>query len=116
MPASKRPISIVILACVYLLVGCGGFVMHFPELLARHPDAISIEVTELIAVLCGIFLLVGKNWARWLALAWIVFHVAISVGQMRELIIHSAICAVIAFILFRPPANQYFRGPRIQPS
>jgi hypothetical protein len=44
MNANKRPISVTILACVYLAVGVGGFAVHFRELLARHPDAVGIEV------------------------------------------------------------------------
>ncbi len=78
MNANKRPISVTILACVYLAVGVGGFAVHFRELLARHPDAVGIEVTELTAIVCGVFLLRGQNWARWLALAWIAFHVVLS--------------------------------------
>ncbi len=64
MNANKRPISLTILACVYLAVGVGGFAVHFRELLARHPDAVGIEVTELTAIVCGVFLLQGQNWAR----------------------------------------------------
>ena len=76
-----RPISITILACVYLMVGTVGFAFHFREILARrafqYDDAL-IEFTELIAIVCGVFLMQGRNWARWLALAWIAFHVAFS--------------------------------------
>ena len=31
-----------------------------------------------LAIVCGVFLLRGHNWARWLALAWIAFHVVLS--------------------------------------
>ena len=36
---------------------------------------ISIALFELLAVLAGVFLLKGRNWARWLLLLWIAFHV-----------------------------------------
>jgi hypothetical protein len=59
----------------------------------------------------GIFLLRGQNWARWLALAWIVFHVALSAFHpLRELAVHVVLCAFIALVLFRPAAGRYFRG------
>lgn len=111
MSSSKRPVSILILACAYLAVGAIGFVFHFRlhELLALQRDSILIEVTELLAILSGAFLLRGQNWSRWLALAWMGFHVAISVYEPRQLAIHSLLLAVIAWILFRPSAARYFR-------
>ncbi|HEV3149311.1 MAG TPA: hypothetical protein VGY94_00070 [Acidobacteriaceae bacterium] len=115
MISSKRPISVTILACVYLAVGLGGFVAHFRELLAGHPDAVAIEVTELTAIVCGVFLFRGQNWARWLALAWIAFHVVLSAFHaIPELAIHAVFCAVFAWVLFRPEAARYFRGARVE--
>ena len=115
MNANKRPISVTILACVYLAVGVGGFAVHFRELLARHPDAVGIEVTELTGIVCGVFLLRGQNWAPWLALAWIAFHVVLSAFHaIPELIIHAVFCAVFAWVLFRPEAARYFRGARVE--
>jgi hypothetical protein len=109
MNGNKRPISVTILACVYLAVGALGFAAHFRELLARYPDAVPIELTELAAIVCGAFLLRGHNWARWLAMAWIAFHVVLSAfHQIPELIIHTLFCAAIAWILFRPEAARYF--------
>jgi len=111
----KRPLSITILACIYLAVGVIGFAFHFRELLAGHHDAVAIELTELVAILCGVFLLRGHNWARWLALAWIAFHVVLSAFHaIPELAIHAVFCAVIAWILFRPEAARYFRGARME--
>jgi hypothetical protein len=117
MNANKRPISVTILACAYLAVGVGGFAIHFRELLARHPDAVGIEVTEFTAIVCGVFLLQGQNWARWLALAWIAFHVIVSAFHaVPELFIHAVFCAVFAWVLLRPDAARYFRGARVEPT
>jgi hypothetical protein len=115
MNSNKRPVSITILACVYLAVGIIGFAYHFRDL--RQPDGIGIELTEFLAILCGAFLLRGKNWARWLALAWIAFHVILSAFHpFRELAIHGLFFAVIVWLLFRPEAARYFRGARIEPT
>jgi hypothetical protein len=109
----KRPLSVTILACVYLAVGVIGFAFHFRELLAGHHDAVAIELTEFVAILCGAFLLRGQNWARWLALAWIAFHVVLSAfHSIPESAIHAVFCAVIAWILFRSEGAQYFRDAR----
>ncbi len=110
MDTNRRPISIWVIAVLYLAVGIAGFIGHFHTLLAHEPDSIGIEVTELTAVVAGVFLLLGRNWARWLALAWIVFHVILSIFHpVRELAIHAVLCALIAWGLFHPGANRYFR-------
>jgi hypothetical protein len=111
MNAIKRPISVTIVACMYLAVGILAFAYHFRELLSLQRDSFSAEVTEVLAVIAGAFMLRGHNWARWLALAWIVFHLILSVfDHLHGLAIHGLLCAVIAWILFRPEAARYFRG------
>jgi hypothetical protein len=111
MNASKRPISVTIIACLYLAVGGVAFVYHFRELLSLQSDSFGMELTEVLAVVSGAFLLRGHNWARWLALAWIVFHVILSIFDSDHgLVVHGLLCAVIAWILFRPEASRYFCG------
>lgn len=115
MNGNRRPISVTILACLYLAAGAIGFAFHFKELLAAHPDAVGIELTEFVAILCGAFLLRGHNWARWLALAWIVFHVVLSAfHSVHEVAIHGLLCAVIAWLLFRTEATRYFCRARTE--
>ena len=110
MNVNKRPISVLIVASAYVAIGVIGLVSHLPKLLAAQPDSIWVELTELLAIVCGAFLLRGKNWARWLALAWIAFHVAQSVVYPpRGLVVHSLAFVVIAWILLRPAASRYFR-------
>jgi hypothetical protein len=112
----KRPLSVTILSCVYLAVGVIGFAAHFRELLAGHQDAVAMEVTELVAIVCGAFLLRGHNWARWLAVVWIAFHVVLSAFHaIPELAVHAVFCVVIVWLLFRPEAARYFRGARMEP-
>ncbi|HTV82049.1 MAG TPA: hypothetical protein VME18_05320 [Acidobacteriaceae bacterium] len=105
----RRPFSVTLLACLYLAVGVAGFAAHFRGLLAHQPDACGIEITEFLAAVVGLFLLLGHNWARWLALAWIAFHVAISIHDPRRLAIHSAFLILFAWILFRRAARLWFR-------
>ena len=106
----RPPIAVILVIAVYLLVGVMGFVYHFRELTAGHQDAIAIELTELTAVIAGVGLLMRKNWARWLALVWVVFHVVLSLFHpLRELMIHVALCLVIAWLLFRPGTATWFR-------
>ncbi len=108
----RRPISVTIVACVYLAVGIGGFATHFSASVTDFSrfDGFWIELTELAALVSGAFLLRRQNWARWLALAWIAFHVIISFGKPGEFAIHCLFCAGIAWALFRSGADLYFRG------
>jgi hypothetical protein len=111
MDRNTRPLSVTILACIFLLVGAAGFVFHFRELLPLQRDGLIVEGTEILAVVAGAFMLRGHNWARWLALAWMAFHVAISIGDpVKKLTMHAVIFILIAWILLRPPAGRYFRG------
>jgi len=111
---AKRPLSVTLIAILYLAVGIAGFIGHGREALAAKSlpaDSIAIELTEFAAVVCGAFMLRAQNWARWLALAWMAFHVVISVFHpWRELVIHAVFLLLIAWILFRPPAGRYFRN------
>jgi hypothetical protein len=110
MPSNTRPLSVTLVACLYILIGVVGFVFHFKELLSRQPDAVAIELTELMGLLAGAFMLRGHNWARWLALAWIAFHVIVSAFHpLMELALHSVFLIVIAWVLLRPAGARYFR-------
>jgi hypothetical protein len=110
---NKRPLSVTILACIYIGVGTVGFVYHFRPILASHAfhyDDFLVELSEIVAIVCGAFLLRGHNWARWLALAWIAFHVGISFfDSLQKVVVHGLLLLLIAYFLFRPEARIYFR-------
>jgi hypothetical protein len=76
--------------------------------MAHQNYSLWIELTELLAIASGAFMLRGHNWARWLALVWMAFHVAISFPVHRQMAVHSAIFAGIAWVLFRPDVRRYF--------
>ena len=74
-----------------------------------------VFIVRLIAILCGVFLLRGSNWARWLLLVWIAYHVILSVFHSpSELLMHSFLFAVVAYFLFRPQASAYFRTAKAE--
>jgi hypothetical protein len=108
MNSAKRPIAVLFLSCLYIVVGSIGFVFNFTKLMALQPQSIWIELTELLALIAGAFMFRAQNWARWLALVWMAFHVAISFPVVRQVVTHSIILALIAWILFRPDARRYF--------
>jgi hypothetical protein len=115
----KRPRSVTIIAWLYIVVGVGGFVSHGMEALSSHAfrlDFIEAEVVELTAIVCGVFVLRGRNWARWLALAWIGFHVVLSAfSSLHEFIVHAVFFAAIARSLFGSGTADYFRSEPTEP-
>jgi len=66
---------------------------------------------RIIAVVGGVFLLMGHNWARWLMLAWLAFHVAVSAfHSLSEFI---AACSAVDDSRLRPigpPTSKYFQS------
>jgi len=111
---NRRPLSVTIIGYVYIVIGAVGFAYHFTEFKAPFQyDFVWVELVRLIAIVCGVYMLRGHNWARWLALVWIAFHVVLSAFHtLPELAIHSLFCATLAYFLFRPTATSYFRAVR----
>ena len=118
MIAGKRPLSVTIIGLLFIAAGAFGFVYHVSEFKhAFHNDLIWVLLVRLMAIVGGVFMLLGKNWARWLILIWMAYHVVLSAFHSRsELITHSLLLVVIAYFLFRPKVVEYFRGPRAAPA
>jgi hypothetical protein len=108
----RRPISITVLGALLIVAGSVGLVYHATEFKSFQPfpwDLLAISVVRLLAILAGVYLLLGKNWARWLALAWIAFHVVVGAfNGTVQFAIHAALLLVFAFLLFRPAAKTFF--------
>jgi hypothetical protein len=112
----RRPLSVTLVSLLLAAAGAVGFVYHFAELNLRHPfqnDAVWVGVIRLLAVVGGVYMLRGQNWARSLAMLWIGFHVVVSgFHSLPEFAIHGLLFAVFAYVLFRRPATKYFRTAR----
>ncbi len=108
---NRRPIAVTCVAWLFIAVGTAMFLFHFPGLLHPHWDDFLVEFTELLALLAGIYMLRKKNWARWLALVWMVFHIALSaIPPFQGLVVHVVIFSGITYLLLRSDAAEYFRG------
>ena len=110
---NKRPLTVTIIGLLLAVVGLAGFAFHLYEIKPQHAlegGNIWIFVVEVVAIVAGVFVLRGNNWARWLAVGWIAFHVAFSfLNSLRQVAVHSLILLLFACLLFRPEANAYFR-------
>ena len=110
----KRPLAVTLIAWLYIVAGTVGLAYHGTKFKTLDPfpsELVWICLIRLLAILCGVFLLRGKNWARWLAVAWMAYHVGLSAFHtVAELILHTLFLAIIAWFLFRPNASAYFRN------
>jgi hypothetical protein len=109
----KRPLAVTIISWIYIVAGIGGIAYHAREFNLQHPfetDAILALSVRALAIVAGIVMLRGRDWARWLAVAWMGFHVILSIYHpLPQLVIHAVFLVLLAFFLFRPEARQYFR-------
>jgi len=111
---NERPLSVTIISVVLIATGAIGLVFHLTGFSAQHPfqyDVIWVTLVRLIAIVSGVYMVRASNWARWLSLAWIAFHVILSAFHSRfELGVHILVFAAFAYFLFRPRTSEYFRG------
>jgi hypothetical protein len=114
---TKRPLSVTLISCLFIAAGVVGLAYHAGEFKSRPPlEYALVCFVRLLAILCGIFMLRGRNWARWLLLAWIAYHVVLSAfHSLSELAVHGLLFVVVAWFLFRPKVSAYFRGARAEP-
>lgn len=106
----RRPLAITVLSLLYIAVGAIGFVYHFRDSLAAPREGVWIELTEAAALLFGIFMLLGRNWARYGALAWMLLHVVLSYfDRFRGLAVHALLCILFGWLLFSSDSTRFFR-------
>jgi hypothetical protein len=111
---NKRSVSVTVIGCIFIAAGVVGLVYHAGEIRTSRPSEYALVCfVRLLAIVGGVFLLRGRKWARWLLVAWMAFHVALSVLHTPvELVMHAVLLAVIAWFLFRPKTSAYFNGAR----
>ena len=109
---NKRPITVTILGYVLIATGVASLAFHLTDFKASHSllsEFVLLSLVRILAIASGVFMLRGRNWARWLALAWIAFHVAISfLDSLQKVAVHGLIFLLFGYLLLRPEATAYF--------
>jgi hypothetical protein len=106
----KRPLPVTIIGCLFIAAGLVGLVYHVSER-PLDPSIVLISIVRIFAVVGGVFLLSGHNWARWLILAWLAFHVVVSAfHSLSEFMPHVVLLMVVGYVLLGPPASKYFQS------
>lgn len=111
---NRRPLAVTVVGLLYILVGVASAAFHLMGFNVQHPfqyDIVWAEGINLVAILCGVYLLRGHNWARWLAIAWIAFHVILSALRILPgLAVHALFFIILVYLLIHPTSGRYFRG------
>lgn len=66
--------------------------------------------SALVTSTCGIFMLKGRNWARWVYVVWSILVLAYALTEVRPILLApgAIMMAAFAFLLFGASANRYF--------
>ena len=110
----NRPLSVTLVGWLFVVAGAVGIAYHARDLIgpAFHAEAIWVLLLRLAAIVAGLFVLRGANWARGLAIAWMAYHVVLSAfHSLSELVAHLAFLTFIVAMLMRPSAAAFFRAP-----
>ena len=127
-----RPLSVTIVGWFLIVSGVVSLVLVAMALgnpvsraaVQNGPLPYAVQIgwsigTSILTLACGWFILKGANWARILYVAASVAGLAITLatGRVTTLVLIAAgLLAVIAFILFRRPANDFFAGRPGEPA
>lgn len=107
----RAPAVVLIVSIIYIATGAIGLTHHISDFKGHSLQygLVLIALLRLAAIISGIFMLLGKSWARWLAIAWIAFHVVISfLNSVQQVLVHAVIFVLIGYLLFRPEARAFF--------
>lgn len=109
MTFKRVPVLVIVIGVLLIATGIGGSIQHRVWAHLGSFDGAVMAVIEIAAIIAGVFMPLGHNWARWLAMAWIAFHVAISIPHLwPELVVHLLVFVAFAFALFRGPSREFF--------
>ena len=111
----RKPIpSILAVGVLFLALGVLDVWRGVAPLFERRRDVglqgddVLVLAIGAAALVGGGYLLLGRNWARYLVAGWMALHVVLSAGRPAELVAHLAIFGVVAFLLFRRRASAFF--------
>ena len=130
----RRPAWITVIAWILIVMGVSFWGASLWFMVRAEPPSLTIVLLGalgmswvwLIPLVCGFGVLLGKNWARFLYLAWMTIG-SIGVplgtaaeGRMNALLLDDFVSffvmtSPIALFLFHPRATEYFQGQKSGP-
>ena len=103
----------MIVSVMFITAGCVGFAYHLKDFFDPNIKLYEIlwdEFVRILAIVCGILLLIPFNWAKWLAIAWLFYHIIISAfHSTSQMISHMILLLLVVVLLFLPGSSAYFQ-------
>jgi hypothetical protein len=112
-----RPLSITVISWFFMIFGSIALLSgllplsgaNTAQLIAEFKMHWMVHLSRLVAVVSGLFMLRGHNWARWLLVVWILFHLVVgALHGWLQLLTHVLIFSVFLLFLFRRKASEFF--------
>jgi hypothetical protein len=108
----KRPLPVTILGYLFIATGLASLATHLSDRPLDH-WIVLIAIVRIAAVVGGVFLLMGRGWARWLLLAWLAFHVFVSAfHSVSQSLAHVVLLIAVGYFLLAPSASVYFQSKK----
>lgn len=113
----RRPRPIIIISWAFIIFGSIALLsglLPFGEItLAQRIAELNkhwmVHLSRILQIVAGVGLLYGHNWARWLLVVWIAFHIVLSaLHSSFQLAMHVLIFSVILYFVFRRESSPYF--------
>ena len=120
----KRPTLITVISWILIVISVLNLVtstvnINNPmvhKLMAKSPLPIPVQFAMLyiglaVTLICGVAMLGGHNWGRWLYVIWSVIGMIIgfATSPMKTMMVPGLLFfLIVAFFLFRPNATLYF--------
>ena len=106
----KRPWAVTVLGLLFMVAGLVGLFYHVTTEKFGW-GLILVLLLRLLAVVGGIFLLLGRSWARWLTVGWLAIHVVVSaLHSLEQMASHAVLLVIVTYFLFKEPEADYFRS------
>lgn len=111
---TRRPLSVTFTGWLYLVVNVVALAYHYSDVLPpHHSKDLWVDLVRALGVLAGAFILRGANWARWLAILWMAFHVWVGWLNGWNLgLVHSGFFVLILWLLFLLPRSRAWFAER----
>ncbi len=124
---NKRPLSISIISWIFIILG-GVMIIsmfrpvpedvewHMSQFRVRHPIIyLQFLLMPYLAFVCGLFMFLGFQWARWLFVCWFGDNMIAKVVHSPATMLPQALLfGVIMFFLYRPAATAFFNATALK--
>ena len=123
---SKRPRSVTIISWIFIVFG--GLVFcaivrphgtadaatarYIADSQANHPFLWALFYAgPIVLVICGVLMLLGFGWARWLLHAWFGHNVVMkTIHSPKQFLAGAIFFGVAVYYLYRPQASAFFNA------